>query len=62
MSDQPPDHLSTKRAVYAIAGMEHAVLKKDLIYRTTEAGALTMDIYYPADGAARRSAGALVST
>ena len=52
MSDQPPDHLSTKRAVYAIAGMEHAVLKKDLIYRTTEAGALTMDIYYPADGAA----------
>ena len=49
MSDQTPDHLSTKRVVYRIAGMERATVKKDLIYRTTDAGPLTMDVYYPAD-------------
>jgi len=60
MSDQPVDHLSMKRAVYRIAGMESAVVKRDLVYRTTEAGPLTMDIYYPADAAAETMLPAVV--
>ena len=43
------DHISQKRAVYTIAGMERAVVRKDVVYRTTDAGPLTMDLYSPAD-------------
>jgi acetyl esterase/lipase len=43
------DHISQKRAVYAIAGMERAAVRKDVVYRTTETGPLTMDVYSPAD-------------
>ena len=45
------DHISQKRAVYAIAGMERAAVRKDVIYRSTDAGPLTMDVYSPADAA-----------
>ncbi len=45
------DHLSQKRAVYAIAGMERAAVRKDVIYRSTDAGPLTLDVYSPADAA-----------
>jgi len=52
MSDQPSDdHISKKRAVYGIPGMERAVVRKDVVYRTTGAGPLTMDVYAPADAA-----------
>lgn len=47
--DVPQDHISKKRAVYTIAGMENATIRKDVEYRTTDAGPLTMDVYYPAD-------------
>jgi hypothetical protein len=47
----PRDHISQKRAVYTIAGMERAVVRKDVVYRTTEAGPLTMDLYAPAGAA-----------
>jgi acetyl esterase/lipase len=50
----PDDHISKKPAVYAIAGMERAVVRKDVVYRVTDAGPLTMDVYSPenaADGA-----------
>ena len=47
--DVPRDHISKKRAVYTIAGMENATIRKDVEYRTTDAGPLTMDVYYPAD-------------
>jgi len=50
----PDDHISRKRAVYAIAGMERAAVRKNVVYRTTDAGPLTMDVYAPpgaADGA-----------
>ena len=43
----PQDHISRKRAVYTIAGMERANIRKDVVYRTAEAGPLTMDLYYP---------------
>ena len=37
----PQDHISQKRAVYRIAGMERAIVRKDVVYRTTDAGPLT---------------------
>ena len=43
------EHISQKRAVYSIAGMERAVVRKDVVYRTTDDGPLTMDLYVPAD-------------
>jgi hypothetical protein len=46
------DHISQKRAVHRIAGMERATVARDVVYRTAEAGPLTMDVYYPADLAA----------
>ena len=45
------DHLSKKRAVYSIAGMERAAVRKDVAYRTTDGGPLTMEVYHPADAA-----------
>jgi acetyl esterase/lipase len=48
-NDVPADHISKKRAVYRIDGMENATIRKDVVYRTTDAGPLTMDVYYPAD-------------
>jgi acetyl esterase/lipase len=50
--DVPQDHISKKRAVYRIDGMERATIRKNVVYRTTDAGPLTMDLYYPADVAA----------
>ena len=47
-----PDPISERRAVYAIPGMERAAVRRDIVYRTTAAGPLTMDVYTPA-GAAR---------
>jgi acetyl esterase/lipase len=44
-----PEHISQKRAVYTIAGMQRAVVRKDVVYRTTDDGPLTMDLYVPAD-------------
>jgi hypothetical protein len=43
------DHISKKCAVYAIPGMERAGVRRDLVYRTTDAGPLTIDLYRPAD-------------
>ena len=43
------DHISQKRAVYRIAGMEHTAVRKDVVYRSTDAGPLTLDVYSPAE-------------
>jgi dienelactone hydrolase len=47
--DVPSEHISKKPAVCRIPGMENATIRKDVVYRTTDAGPLTMDVYYPAD-------------
>lgn len=47
--DLPDDHISKKRAVYSIAGMERATVRKDIVFGTTDAGPLAMDVYYPAN-------------
>jgi hypothetical protein len=50
MSDQPAaDPISRKRVVYTIAGMNDVVVRKDVTYRTADAGALTLDLYRPSD-------------
>ncbi len=54
------DHISKRSAVYTIAGMEHAVVRKDVVYLTTDAGPLTMDVYFPAELIARSPLPAVV--
>ena len=39
----PQDHISRKRAVYTIAGMERANIRKDLVYRIGEFAPLLVD-------------------
>lgn len=46
-TQQQPDHISKKEVVYRIHGMEDVRVRRDVEYRHTETGALTMDIYYP---------------
>jgi len=39
--------MSKKTVVYSIPGMESATVRRDEPYRVTDAGTLTMDLYYP---------------
>jgi len=39
--------ITRKTAVYEIPGMEAVSLRRDIVYRTTAAGALTLDFYSP---------------
>jgi hypothetical protein len=41
--------ITKKRAVYQMPGVEGLTVRRDVPYRTTDAGALTMDLYYPND-------------
>lgn len=45
--DTQQDHISKKALVYRIPGMDAVGVRRDVEYRATAAGALTMDIYYP---------------
>ncbi len=47
--DTKPDHISKKTVVYQIAGVDAVTIRRDVEYRATDVGALTMDIYYPPD-------------
>lgn len=41
------DHISKKTVVYRIHGMDAVEVRRDVEYHATEAGAHTLDIYYP---------------
>jgi acetyl esterase/lipase len=41
------DHIAKRRVVYSIAGAPAASVRRDHEYRVVDAGALTMDVYYP---------------
>ena len=41
--------ISKKKVVYEMPGMDAVTIRRDVEYRETDAGALTMDIYYPSD-------------
>jgi hypothetical protein len=43
----PQNHATKMPVVYAIPGMGDATVRRDVEYRNTDAGALTMDVYYP---------------
>ena len=43
------EHISKKRVVYQIPGVDAVTIRRDVEYRVTDAGVLTMDIYYPPD-------------
>ncbi len=43
------DHISKKRVLYAMPGVDTVTIRRDVEYRVTDAGALTMDLYYPPD-------------
>jgi hypothetical protein len=45
--ENPQDHISKKRVVYAIPGVEKVTVRRDVEYRTTDSGGLTMDVYHP---------------
>jgi hypothetical protein len=47
--EQTPDPISKKVVVYSIPGMDGVKVLRDVEYSAGDAGALTMDIYYPPD-------------
>jgi hypothetical protein len=50
MSQETQRHnITKKRVVYRIDGMDAVPIRRDVEYRVTDAGALTMDLYYPSD-------------
>src|SRR5262249_46877791 len=50
MSQEPrQDDITKKKAVYQMPGVDAVTIRRDVEYRATDAGALTMDIYYPKD-------------
>jgi hypothetical protein len=46
--DTQPDHISKKRVLYTLPGMDAVTVRRDEPYRGADGGALTMDLYYPA--------------
>src|SRR4026208_2244880 len=58
MSDNVQRHpMTLKRVVYRIPGEDAVSIQRDVEYRTTDAGVLTMDLYRPLSPP-RRSRGA----
>jgi len=47
--DTQRESMSKLRVLYQLPGMETALVRSDIPYRDDEAGALTMDVYYPHD-------------
>jgi hypothetical protein len=47
--DTQPDHISKKRVVYTMPGLDAVTVRRDEEYGVIDTGALTMDLYYPPD-------------
>jgi hypothetical protein len=45
----PQNDITKKRVVYQIPGMDAVTIRRDVEYRATDAGGLTMDVYYAPD-------------
>jgi hypothetical protein len=45
--DTQQDHISRKRVVYTLPGVDAVTVRRDEEYARTDAGVLTMDLYYP---------------
>jgi hypothetical protein len=48
-NDTPQDHISKKKVVYQMPGTDKVITERDIEYCATDAGPLTMDVYYPPD-------------
>ncbi len=46
MSETPQDHISTKRVLYTLPGMENVATRREE-YKQGDGGPLTVDFYYP---------------
>ena len=61
MSQEPKQHdITKKRVVYHLPEVDAVTIRRDVEYRATDAGALTMDIYYPPDSKSDARAPAVV--
>lgn len=47
MSKETQEHISKKTVVYKMPGVNEVTIRQDVKYQETNAGILTMDIYYP---------------
>lgn len=47
MSDETRHPVTLKAVVYQIPGMDSVTVRRDVEYRQSDAGSLTMDLYYP---------------
>jgi hypothetical protein len=54
--DAQRDHISKKRVIYTMPGVNDVVVRRDHEYRSTDSGTLTMDLYYPPDAGTRTPA------
>jgi len=53
MDQKPARHeITLKKVLYEIPGMDRAAVRRDIEFRTTESGPLTMDVYRPPDAPA----------
>jgi dienelactone hydrolase len=53
MSDTPRHEVTLKKLVYTMPGVDAVTVRRDVPYRTTDAGALGIDIYVPPAGVGR---------
>jgi hypothetical protein len=61
--DAQQDHISKKKVLYTIPGMDAVSVRKDVPYRTIDAGELTVDLYQPVDaGTGARAPAVIVVT
>jgi len=61
VSDKPQRHeITGKKVVYRLPGVDAVATRSDVEYRVTDAGGLTMDLYYPPDATGGSRLGAVV--
>jgi hypothetical protein len=60
--DTPADHISKRRMLYTLPGMDAVTVRREVEYRATQDGALTMDLYYPPDATSATRLPAIVVT
>lgn len=50
--EMAPTELAKMMVVYSMPGMDEVTVRRDVTYRTTESGSLSLDLYYPPGAAA----------
>ena len=49
MAETQRHEMTLKKVVYRIPGMDSVTVRREVEYRATDAGSLTLDVYYPPD-------------